>query len=176
MTERARTLRVGGILLALVVAGLVLGFVLVNRGNGTAPKQTSSPAPTDPKAQVEQAYLRYWDVYADALLRLDTAKLGDVLTGEALANVRSQVEQQRTKNEPVRVRVEHNYRIVIMDATTSSVDDTYVNHAVRIDPQTKQPTEADPNESVRRTYTLKKVDGVWKVSNIIGYRSGSPSP
>lgn len=176
MTERARILKAGGILLGLVIAGLIVGFVLVNRGNGNSPGPNPSPTSTDPKAQVEQAYLRYWDVYADALLRLETSKLEQVLTGDALENVRDQVKQQRSKNEPVRVRVEHKYTVILTGEETASVEDTYVNHTVRIDPQTQEPKERDPNERVRRTYTMKKVDGVWKVANIIGFRPASPSP
>ena len=176
MTERARVLKVGGIFLGLLIVGLVIGFVLAARDGSPSPNSSLTPGAGDTRTQIEQAYLRYWDVYADALLRLDTSRLGGVLTGEALDNVRRQVEEQRSKNEPVRVRVEHQHQILIVDQTTASVEDNYLNHTVRIDPQTKQPTEPDPNDRVRRTYTMKKVDGVWKVANIIGFRSGSPSP
>lgn len=176
MTDRARVLKVGGALLGLLIAGLVVGFLLTARDKSPSPNSSPTPATGDTRTQIEQAYLRYWDVYADALISLDTSSLNEVLTGDALENVRRQVADQRSKNEPVRVRVEHDYRILIVDQATASVEDTYINHTVRVDPQTKQPTEPDPNDRVRRTYTMKKVDGVWKVSNIIGFRSGSPSP
>lgn len=171
MAERARTLKVGGALLALVVIGLVIGFVVVNRGNGTPPNPSaSSPTPTDPKNQVEQAYLRHWDVYAEALRNLDAGRLSEVLTGAALTTVTRQIEEQRRMNQPVRVRAEHNYRITLLNDTTASVDDNYINHSVRLDGRTGEPIEKDPNQRVHKSYTLKKVNDTWKVSDIIAYR------
>lgn len=175
MTERARVLTVGGVLLGLVVVGLVVGFLIVDDGN-SSPNGTGSPSPTptDVKVQVEQAYLRYWDVYADALLRLDPSRLGEVLAKEALANHQQQVEDLRRKTQPARVSVEHDYVITLVDADTASVEDNYTSHTVALDPDTKQPTEEDPNSRVRRSYTLEKVNGVWKVTLIVGFRPGSP--
>ena len=168
MAERARVLKVGGVLLALLVAGfLTLG------GNGSSPSPSStgsSVTPTDVRAQVEQAYLRAWDVWADSLLRLDSSRISDVLTGKALEIVTAQVNEQRDKNQPVRVRAEHNYRIVLINAITASVDDRYINHSVRLDPDTLQPVEEDPNERVHRSFTMKLVDGTWKISEIIEYK------
>lgn len=170
MAERARTLKVGGALLALVVVGLVVGFLLAARDNSPSPNPTASPTSTDPKVQVEQAYLRHWDVYAEALLKLETSRLPEVLAGNALTTVTQQVEEQRTNRQPVRIRVEHDYQIVITNDTTASIEDNYINHSVRLDPNTMEPIEKDPNQKVRKSYTLKKVNGSWKVTEIIAYR------
>lgn len=168
MTERARTLKVGGILLGLLTLGLIAGFVLVNRGD-TKPRNGASPTPssTDIKATVEQAYLHGWDVWADALLKLDTSHLSDALSGDALTKVTTQVEEQRRKNQPVRIRVEHNYIIALINSTAASVDDRYINHSVRLDPKTQQPIEKDPNQRVHRSFTLRLVNGIWKIAEII---------
>jgi len=160
------------VLLALLVAGLIAGFLTLG-GNGSSPSPSStgsSVTPTDVRAQVEQAYLRAWDVWADSLLRLDSSRISDVLTGKALEIVIAQVNEQRDKNQPVRVRAEHNYRIVLINAITASVDDRYINHSVRLDPDTLQPVEEDPNERVHRSFTMKLVDGTWKISEIIEYK------
>jgi hypothetical protein len=176
VSERTRALKIGAILLALVAAGLVIGFLTL-RGDDASPPAASSqttsptPTPTDPPVQVEQAYLHAWDVWAEALMTLDPSRLPEVLTGDALELVRGQVKAQRDKNQPVRVRVEHDYRIVLVDAATASVDDRYVNHNVRLDPETLEPIEEDPNEQVRRSFTLRLVDGTWKIAEIIGYES-----
>jgi len=172
VAERARVLKVGGVLLALLVAGLIAGFLTLG-GNGSSPSPSptgSSVTPTDVRAQVEQAYLRAWDVWADSLLRLDSSRISDVLTGKALEIVTAQVNEQRDKNQPVRVRAEHNYRIVLINAITASVDDRYINHSVRLDPDSLQPVEEDPNERVHRSFTMKLVDGTWKISEIIEYK------
>jgi hypothetical protein len=68
------------------------------------------------------------------------------------------------------VRIEHRYRITIIDATTATVEDRYINHTVRLDPETMEPIEDDPNQRVHKSYTLKKVDDVWKVTDIVLYQ------
>ena len=171
MGQRTRVLVVGGILLGLIAVGLVIGFVLIggdSDGNGSSPSRT--PTATDVRAQVEQAYLHYWDVYAAAMLNLDESHLPEVLAEDALANHRSQVEEQRRKNQPVRIEVEHSYRITLVGDDKASIEDNYINHSVRLDPRTKKPIESPPNTRVRRTYTLKKVNGTWKVTLIVGFR------
>lgn len=170
MAERSRVLAVGGILLGVIVLGLVIGFVLLGGDDKPGANSTPSPTPTDQRAQVEQAYLHAWDVWADALLRLDSSRLPEVLTGNALEKITTQVEQQKRKNEPVRVRVEHNYKITLADVSHASVDDNYINHNVRLDSQTMEPKEKDPNQRVRLTFTMELVGGVWKISEIVGFK------
>lgn len=171
MTDRTRVLAVGGVLIGLVIIGLVVGFVLLGDDSKTPNADNSSPSPTrtDLRAQVEQAYLHTWDVWADALKRLDASRLPEVLTGNALAKITAQVEQQRNNNQPVRISVEHNYRITLVSEASASVDDNYINHNVRLDPNTMEPTENDPNQRVRLTFTMTLVGGKWKVSEIIGF-------
>lgn len=171
MTERARVLKVGGSLLGLLVVGLIVGFVLLG-GNGSPTSNGSpSPTPTDVKAQVEVAYLRAWDVWDDAMRTLDPSRLSTAMTGRALQAVTDQVEEARRKNEPVSIEAEHNYRIDIVDEATASVDDNYINHSVRLDPETGQPKESPPSKRVHKSFTMKLVDGTWKLAEIIGFDS-----
>jgi hypothetical protein len=176
MSPRGRTLTVGGVLLTVVVAGLLVGFLaLGNDGDSsgsttTTPPRTKSATPTDPRAQVEQAYLKAWDVWADALLHLDTSGLSEAFMGRALKVVTSEVQEQKRKNEPVRIRAEHNYTITLIDSQTASVEDRYINHNVRLDPQTLEPAEPDQETHIRRSFTLKLVGSTWKIAEIIEYR------
>lgn len=175
MTSRGRTLAVGGVLLVVVAAGLVAGFLML-RGNGSSPTpsppatKSPTPTPTDVQSQVEQAYLEAWEVWADALLRLNPSRLPEAFIGPALDLVTSQVEEQRRKNQPVRIRAEHNYKITILDERTASVDDRYINHNVRLDPETLEPIEPDVQTRVRRSFTFRLVDSTWKIADIIEYR------
>lgn len=176
MTTRGRTLAVGGVLLAVLAAGLVAGFMaLGNDGGSSGTSPTTSPVspsetPTDVRAQVEQAYLEAWDVWADALLRLDPSRLPEAFTGRALELISGQVKEQSRKNQPVQIRAEHNYTVTILDSQTVSVDDRYINHNVRLDPETLEPIEEDPNRLEHRSFTLKLVGGTWKIARIIEYR------
>jgi len=87
MTTRGRTLAVGGALLAIVAGGLLAGFLAFgDDGQSSGATETTPPTspigtPTDPRAQVEQAYLDAWDVWADALLQLDVSQLPETFTG-----------------------------------------------------------------------------------------------
>jgi hypothetical protein len=155
-------------LLGLLVVPVMLGASCTKRD--ASPTISPSPSPTDPKVQVEQSYLKHWDVYAAALRNMDTSHLSEVLTGAALTTVTKQVEEQRRMNQPVLIRVEHNYSITLTGASMASVDDNYINHSVRLDPNTGQPIEKDPNQRVHKSYTLKKVNDTWKVSDIIAFK------
>lgn len=171
-----RTFAVGGVLVGLLAAALVVAFLRAGRTTNGRPNVSPSPSvsetpmPTDVRTQVEQAYLKFWEVWAAANLELDPARMEQVAAGEALTVLREQVEGQRSKNQPVRIRVEHDYEILLPSEETASVEDRYVNHSVRLDPVTKQPIEPEPNQTVRKSYTLKKVAGQWKVFEIIELR------
>lgn len=169
MTRRAWIV-VGG-LAAVVAIVVVLGVLFARTGRNSTPDGSPTPTSTTLEAQVEQAYLAYWDARAEALLKLDPTPLERVTTGEALQASRELVEEQRKSNQPVRVRVEHNYRIVIRSETEAVVEDALISHSVRLDPKTMEPIEPDPNQTIRNTYTLRKVEGEWKVAEIIGIES-----
>lgn len=174
MSSRGRTFAVGGVLLTVLVVGLLVGFLtLGNDGQSTGtvtPPVTTSSTPTDPRAQVEQAYLHAWDVWAAALLKLDPTHLNEAFTGRALELITAQVQEQKRSDQPIRVRAEHDYTVAILNATTASVDDHYINHNVRLDPKTLEPIEPDPNNPEHRSFTLRLVDGTWKIARIIEYR------
>jgi hypothetical protein len=176
MTTRGRTLAVGGVLLAIFAGGLLIGFLALGddgQSSGateTTPPTSPSDTPTDPRAQVEQAYLDAWDVWEEALVELDASRLSEVFTGSALDVVTNQVEEQERKNEPVRIRAEHNYSITMIDSETASVEDRYINHNVRLDPETLEPIEPDQETRVRRSFTLTRVDSTWKIAEIIEYQ------
>lgn len=174
MSPRGRTLTVGGVLLAVLVAGLVVGFLALgndDQSSGTTtPPVSTSATPADPRVQVEQAYLHAWEVWADALLHLDAPRLSESFTGRALKVLTEQVMKQKRMDQPVRISAEHNYTITIIDPQTASVEDRYVNHNVRLDPDTLEPIEPDQETHVRTSFTLKLVGSTWKIAEIIEYQ------
>ncbi len=170
------------LLSAAGLAVLLIGGVLLARaggGNGNPGEDTSpsptestptpdtSPTPPGPKAQVKAAYLQQWDVYARVVEDLNPSGIEEVFTGRALAVVGREIRDRRQNQTPLRVRVKHDLAVKIVDATTAVVDDRYINHSVEFDPDTDKPTEPDPNEIIHEVYTLKRVDGEWKVSAIV---------
>jgi hypothetical protein len=130
----------------------------------TAPPRestTTTEAPT-PEEAVEAAYLRSWDVYAKAVRELDPSGLEESYAGDALATVRSEVERLTRNETPVRVSVNHRYFITMIKADLANVLDRYVNHSVFVD-SNGRPTEPDPNKEITEHYTLKSIEGSWKV-------------
>ena len=163
-----------GALVALLAVGLLIAQAGGDSDDPTgvaspspsAPSSAATPTPSDEKETVRDAYLRQWDVYAEAVRTLENTGLEDVFTGDALAAVKKELRDLRRDGLGVRVRVEHDLRIEIADASTAVVIDRYENHSVAFKLKTGKATEPDPNEIIIEAYTLKKVDGAWKVSAI----------
>jgi hypothetical protein len=182
---------VWGVTKTAAVAALVAVLAGCSDGDGAAaPTTTGAPTPTteatttttapermasttttafDPatvEGEVEAAYLRSWDVYADAVyhLELDEQALAEVYAGEHLETKRSEIEGRIADGRAALVVVEHDYEIQFLDASTAAVIDQYRNHQVLIDPDTKAPIEDDPNEVITDLVTVKFVADSWKVS------------
>ena len=129
------------------------------------PSTTSTSVARTPEEEVEAAYLRSWDVYAKAVRELDPSGLEESYTGDALDLVREEVEERSNDGRRSRVEVDHDYQITLIDESTAGVFDTYRNHSVLVD-NSGEPVEADPNEVITEIYTMRRVDGGWKVARI----------
>ncbi len=135
------------------------------------PPSTTTTAfdPASVEGQVEAAYLKSWDVYADAVyhLRLDEQALSSVYAERSLDSKRTEINDRISDGRAALVNVEHNYEITVVDdGRTAHVIDQFVNHQVLIDPETKRPVEADPNEVLLFNFQLKQSDGEWRVTLI----------
>ena len=137
-----------------------------------APSTTAAPSSTtlSAKAELLAAYDRSWDVYADALRRLDPSQLPTVFAGNALKLAQQEVAEHKANGQPSRVRVTHRARVLLVTATDGVVQDHYTNHSVLVDPATGKPTEPDPNEVVYQRQSLRRTNGVWKVVEVIEER------
>ena len=139
----------------------------------TAPEREASTTTTafDPatvEGEVEAAYLRSWDVYADAVydLELDEQALAEVYAGVTLANLIDEINVRSSTGRAALVDVDHNYEITLLDSSSAVVVDAYRNHQVLIDPVTKEPTEPDPDEEVLYSFSLTLIDDAWHVTKI----------
>jgi hypothetical protein len=136
----------------------------------TAPPRPTSTTTTmfDPasvEGRVEAAYLKSWDVYAEAVynLELDEEALAEVYAERALETVKAEVRRRIDEDAPSLVSIEHDYQLALVDGGSANVIDNYINHQVRIDPATREPVEADPNERLLFNFQMKLLDGRWKV-------------
>jgi hypothetical protein len=139
----------------------------------TVPERPASTTTTafDPatvEGEVEAAYLRSWDVYADAVydLELDQPALSEVYADEHLDAVTDEIMRRIEARQAALVSVEHNYTIQADGATVAFVVDRYRNHQVLLDPDTYEPIEDDPDEELVDLVTLNNAEGSWKVTRI----------
>jgi hypothetical protein len=139
----------------------------------TAPERATSTTTTafDPasvEGQVEAAYLRSWDVYAEAVynLELDEAALTEVYAERSLDTRRNEIQSRIEDRRASLVRIDHEYQVAIVDSQTAAVVDHFVNHQVLIDPISKDPIESDPDERLLVNFQMKFIDGSWRVTLI----------
>lgn len=135
------------------------------------PGGTSTTEAKTPEQQVEAAYLKSWDVYTKAVRDLDPSGLEQTYAEDALETVRKEIERRTQEGRASKVDVEHDIYVQIVDSETALVRDQYLNHSVALDAQTGQPTESDPNQTILETYTVKLIEGTWKVVRIVRERS-----
>jgi hypothetical protein len=170
--------------LPLALASVVLGGLSACGGDGdpgtpaasapagvTTSETTSTTDALTPEEEVEAAYLRSWDVYAEAVRTLDPSRLEEVYAGQQLERTRAEVEDRKARGEPSQVSVEHDYVVQLIEPDLATVHDRYRNHSVLIDPDTGRPSEPDPDSTIYEIFTLKEVGGSWKVVDIVRQES-----
>ena len=173
--------------LALAIVGsLMFGGC---RGDGGTSTPTSTPTATaataatatatvpirptpSPEEEVEEAYLDYWEAYADAVLNLDASLVEGFATGEELERLRAEVETLESDGVAVRVVVEHDMLVTLTSDTAGTVIDEVTNNSFYVDATTKEPSTAPgTGEVLRNTFFLERIDGRWMVTR--GVREGS---
>ena len=121
-----------------------------------------------PERAVEEAYLRYWDVYTGALLNLDVSRLAEVVAEDELRRIQAEIAGFRQAGHALRVRVTHNYLIFDVTADEAKILDEIVDRSFRVDPVTKDPPQgSDESTTVRDLFLLKKAGGAWRVTKSI---------
>ena len=142
--------------------------------NGDAPEVTGATVPTEAttsttlsvEQEVEQAYLRAFEIYVDALRRLDPSRLPEAFAGDALATREAEVGDLRAAGTPVRYEIaDRTYETRLEPPNRAVMDIRYRNHSVLLNMQ-GEPIEPDPNELLRVTYVLEKRDNKWFVVEI----------
>jgi hypothetical protein len=129
------------------------------------PEVTPTPAPSV-EQEVSEAYLNYWQVYADAVFDLDETRLPEAMTEPHLERTRQEIQSLRQRGRAAKIVVEHDFLILQVDAAagTATIRDQYTNRSYEVDAETKEMVgEAAPGTVLTDTYFLVKEGGVWKV-------------
>ena len=159
-----------------VLAALVTVTAAAACSSGDKPEVTGATVPTEAttsttlsvEQEVEQAYLKSWDVYAAAMRTGDAELLRSAYDGDALELGRADIAALVAKGQRAEMRVEHSYRIEI-DGDRAEVFDEYRNHSVAVDATTGEPVEPDPNNVLRQRYVLERREGEWWVVDIVEF-------
>lgn len=135
---------------------------------------TSGVAPVAPadanaeKAAVIQAYLRYWDVYNNALLTLDTSHLSEVMAGDELSQAEQFVDQLRAQHHAIKSDVSHNYDVTSLSPRVATINDQFIDRSYVIDTSTREPIGTpDPPATETISCRLEHVNGRWKVVRVV---------
>ena len=157
-----------------VLAALVAVTAAAACSSGDRPEVTGATVPTEAttsttlsvEQEVEQAYLRAFDIYVKAVRDLDTRALDDAYADVALATTLQEIEDLRAAGTPVRYEVEdHAYEPRIESPTRVVMQVRYLNHSVLLN-MAGEPIEQDPNERLTYEYVLEKRNGQWFVVNV----------
>jgi len=160
---------------ALGLIALLLAACNDGGGEPTTPAGEASPSPVatataeaTPTPTIEeeatQAYLGYWDAYAQAVLNLDASLMQGVAGGEELQRIQDEIEELRSQGSAVRIRVEHNYAIVDSSPDSVVLFDETTNNSFLVDADSKEPTDAPGSgEILRDTFYLEKTGDTWLV-------------
>lgn len=137
------------------------------------PIASPSPATTQPTAkptvsledEVAEAYLAYWDAYADAVLNLDIAHMDGFAVGDDLESIREDIERLRSEGSAALIDVVHDFVVTAITPTSSVVIDHVVNNSYLVDPITKEAIAGGgTGETLRYTFYLERGDGRWVVT------------
>ncbi|MGH2769205.1 MAG: nuclear transport factor 2 family protein, partial [Actinomycetota bacterium] len=160
-----------------VMAALVtiLGVILPRLREGDQPPANGKQ---NREAEVERAYLAYWDALEEAYLRLDPSALADLTTPDARERDRKAIEEQRQQGMPRRVFASHHdYRIkVYRGGELASLDAVYILHRASLDLQTLEPVEPEATLPFHDSFVMRRIGGKWKVDDEVIFGTGSSMP
>lgn len=170
--------------ISVAIGLLLMGAIALGCSSETEPEPvtptaattetaTASASPSTPTAlptssveeQVSEAYLAYWEAYADALLNLDASLADQRTRGEERARIGGEIEELRTEGVALRVVIQHDFGITELGADSARIVDRYLDSSFSVDPATKLPETAEvPGVLIIDSFELARLEsGEWIV-------------
>ena len=148
----------------ITTALLALGFACNSDDDDDPP--SSSSTTTSPEAEVEAAYLAFWDM----AVRLaespdpDDPEIAQRSSGDARTDLVSGLRSLREANQRTESGPATNHEVLAseVDGETAHIDDCAVDESRLVDDSTGD-TQAEGTTTTRWTVTLKQSDGEWLV-------------
>src|SRR5207237_7634353 len=106
--------------------GAAAPTLITRTPTGASPTSTARPA-LDPAlvTEVGQAYEKYWQVRAQALLELDETHLAEAMGGDHLASTAQLINQLRVENRAIKTDVDHDYHVVQVDRKSTRLNSSH---------------------------------------------------
>ena len=153
-----------------------LGFILGHQSSYESPDSAPVAAPSPEKVtdaievdlalleEVQAAYSTFWDIRAEAAFNLDASRLPEVMDGPALEREREQIADLEARGMAAVIEAEHEVGLLSLSQEEAELYDEYLNRSYVVDRATKEPVGTpEPEEVVKVSFRLKRIDGVWKV-------------
>jgi hypothetical protein len=141
----------------------------------SAPAASATPSalptvPPEQAAEIAAAYKRYFDVSGEALLNLDPTSLDEVTSGQELAGLQRDIEEDRAQGRALQTNVQHEAVVIDVQGDEADVADRYKDSSIYVNPISHEPlpgqvvpASPDVAPAVSVVYHLQRIDGVWKV-------------
>lgn len=126
---------------------------------GEAPATTTTTLSLE--GEVLAALDQFWKVLARAYYDLDPTGLDRVASGEPLKVVTDELAERKAKGWPMQLVEQHDYQFLELTANRAVLRDRIVNHSVRLDPVTREPTEPAPSDTRVDVLTFERREGRW---------------
>lgn len=137
---------------------------------GRTTPQGEAPTPPPVAAEVVTAYLRAWDVWAEACLTLDLVPLGRTFAPPELDRARAYVQQLGASGRLLQLAAAHRVTILQFDGDTALLLDELTDRSLYLDPVTRRPLPAGAQPTppgAERVYCrLQRTGSGWRVSEL----------
>jgi hypothetical protein len=122
--------------------------------------------PADLAQAILDGYSNYWTVRLNAMRDPSDSSidLESVMAGNELAGAQNTIARYQDEGEAGYGTVHHTIWITNATPDSAVLVDRYTGNITVLDPNTKEPTGADPLvQQLSDRFYLQKIDGVWKV-------------
>jgi hypothetical protein len=142
----------------------------------SAPSPEAKPTPVQVAISPElakeilQGYSDYWSVRVLATRDPSDSSLNleGVMAGTELARAQQVLADYRQQGKAYVTDIRHQIWITQATSNEAAISDAYIAASLRIDPDSKEPLNADTGpsiENLQTTFLLEKIDGSWKVTD-----------
>lgn len=121
--------------------------------------------------ELTNAFQRFWQVRAQAMLDLNTAPLTTVMDGPLLQREQAGLDQMRAQNQAEQIDVQHHMQITHATDTEATIVDNYTSHTVPVDLASNELGTPSPVGTWHLAYHFQKLGGTWKVVEAVQLQS-----